>query len=136
MIKIKTLNSALHFFTVSLLIGSTIANAQVRGGSCRGELCQLSGGVIGLLLLGALLISVAQSIHRHGFWSGMLKHAGVQFLLVYVGTIGGLIFIFTGAKELWGKDGAILAMVAVMFVLWRLGDRKIPKQNDTEDENA
>jgi hypothetical protein len=112
------------------------AFAQSRGGSCRAPICDFFGGLIGLILFCVFLLSLAESIAKHGFWKGIFRHPLVQFLTMYVFFIGGM-FLFIGiGHELGGKQGGFIALAIVILYLY-ISDRfslKKPNPNDNQSD--
>ena len=102
-----------------LILGALIpitVNAQTRGGTCQSDICEFTGGLIGLALLVIFLLSLSASIAKHGFWKGVFEHTVVRILIVYCAMIAGLIFAMLLAVEVFGKMGGILLFLAIAFM--------------------
>jgi len=102
-----------------LIFGAFIpitVNAQTRGGTCQSDICEFTGGLIGLALLVIFLLSLSASIAKHGFWKGIFEHTAVRILIVYCAMIAGLIFAMLLAVEVFGKMGGILLFLAIAFM--------------------
>ena len=106
-------------------------NAQSRGGTCQGAICEFTGGLLGLALLVVFLFSLSASIAKHGFWKGIFEHAGVRILIVYCAVIAGLIFAMLLAVEIFGKIGAVVLALAIAFMpkSWIKGNKEDDKKS-------
>lgn len=111
------------FFTMAFL--PLVVNAQTRGGTCQSGICDLTGGIIGLILLTLLLLSLSISIAKHGFWKGIFQHAAIQVLVLYLAVIGGLVLLFILVGELFGTVGIfILAGLIILIPTSKVKKRK------------
>lgn len=106
------------------------ALAQSRGGSCRTELCQFTGGVVFLILIAAFFFSLSESIRRHGFWKGIFRHSGVQIIVMYLLTIGSGILLIGAAYELGGKNAAITVCLVSIAVIYFFVLPRVEKKPD------
>ncbi|GAA77320.1 hypothetical protein P20480_3817 [Pseudoalteromonas sp. BSi20480] len=120
----------LFSFIFGVLIPITV-NAQTRGGTCQNDICEFTGGLIGLALLVIFFISLSASIAKHGFWKGVFEHTAVRILIVYFAMITGLIFAMLLAVEVFGKLGGILLFLAIAFMpkSWIKGIKEDDKKN-------
>jgi hypothetical protein len=91
-------------------------NAQTRGGTCQSAICDVTGGIVGLILLTLLLVSLSASIAKHGFWKGIFKHAAIQVLALYLTLIGGLVLLVLLGRELFGEFG-LLVSAGLIFLI-------------------
>ena len=101
-----------NFFAIALF--PLVANAQTRGGTCQSPICDITGGIIGLILLTLLLLSLSVSIAKHGFWKGIFQHAAIQILALYLAVIGSLVLLFILVGELFGEVG-LLVLVGLIL---------------------
>lgn len=120
------------------MLEPTLVFAQSRGGSCRGAICEFTGGIIGALLLGAFLLSIAGSISQHGFLAGLIRHKGVQFLVLYAAGLAGIMLLAAVAYEFAGKTGGVIVMLLLMIGLHYVQRRSLsssnsPRKSDTDD---
>lgn len=78
---------------ILLYLVSPLSNA--RGGSCHSDGCEVIGlGIFGILVIMAL-ISVGGSMKSKGIIKGFFGHGLIQFLLMYGGSLGSALFMFS-----------------------------------------
>ncbi len=81
-------------------------------------------------------MSIASSIAKHGLIAGILRHRGIQFIVMYFSAIGSLMLISAVAYEYAGKQGAIasmlLCMVALVVVLKHLPDKAVASRTNDD----
>lgn len=106
----------LHAIVLMLTSPATVF-AQTRGGTCQSLLCGITGGLVGSTLLGFFLLSVYHSIATHGFWHGIIRHAGVRAFITYIGIVGGILLLASVAYEVLGKEGAVLALFLMIAII-------------------
>jgi hypothetical protein len=103
------------------------AIAQTRGGACQSSICEITGSIVLMALLGFFLISIAQYISVRGFLAGISSHPVVKILFYYVLSVGGVLLIASAAYQLAGEVGGVLAMIALMVLISFLEKRRKPK---------
>jgi len=119
-----------HLAGILAIYLPSFAYAQSRGGPCESAFCNVTGTLVFLGLLGIFLLSVVDSISRHGFWARIIRHPGIQFAALYVAGISGAMVIFFVGLKVGGGNGATVALLVASVILYLISQRK-PVGNQT-----
>ena len=98
---------------IAILLISLAEVSYARGGYCYSGICQFTGGIIGLFLLGLLILSVIVNVLDKGIIKGLLSH---PVTLYVIGISSITLFIGYIIKE--DKDLGIIASIALAIILY------------------
>lgn len=94
-----------------------------RGGSCGySSLCTFTGALIGIIVLGFIIISIATNIRNEGLVKGVKEHPAAIAVFWYLVVIVGMVFLLVQIAK-FHKELAILIGIMLMF-FWPIGKRK------------
>ena len=113
---------------IAILLISLPAISHARGGYCYSGICQFSGGIISLILLGLLIVAVIINILDKGIIKGLITHPATLFVI----TISGIALLF-GYVLKEDKDLAFILSVVFVIVLYLWDKNSTNKKSNNKN---
>ena len=82
-----------------------------------------------MILIALLLLSIVESIRRYGWIAGLLRHKGLQTLIMYVVMLALGIVVMLTAYELAGNKGTV-TVVILSWIGYFLYEKRVSSKPD------